>query len=605
MHKRALSSAEPQAFTEPDSNGSSQPPQSKKARIANAFSPTKVATKEAAALVDADPPLVKLLEALNRGAVESSGGRSVVYWMRMADLRGEVRDNRALARASEKAVQDNVPLIVLFVIVPQDYVAHDRSARRIDFTLRNLRSLKERLKELHIPLVVQTCPKRNNVPLFVTEFCEKHGAKALFANHEYEVDELRRDIKVIQGALPKAMQFSLFHDKCVVEPGVVKTKQDKHYTVFSPYYKNWVATLNRDIQRFLEEAPLPQPNPEHILQSQQFSPLFAVEIPPGLDGFELDEEHSSRMQRIWPEGEKIAAKILEHFLTTKAQASRLGAVHPFDSDAEKTDTHSRAAKYHNERDRTDRDTTSRLSLYLSSGVLSTRECIRAILRFNKATKLDTGNSSGGVRWAQEIAWRDFYTNIMTTFPRVSMGRPYQEKFADVVWEAHQDNNGSEANVDSDILKRWKDGMTGVPIVDAAMRCLNHMGWMHNRARMITAMYLTKDLMIDWRVGERYFMENLIDGDLANNNGGWQWCASTGVDPCPYFRIFNPYSQSTKADPTGDYIRHWVPELAKVNGPEIHNPSTTTANKLGYPLPIIPHNEARARALRRFKNPGES
>jgi deoxyribodipyrimidine photo-lyase len=192
------------------------------------------------------------------------------------------------------------------------------------------------------------------------------------------------------------------------------------------------------------------------------------------------------------------------------------------------------------------------------------------MKLTGAKKVD-GSTSGGIgRWVQELAWRDFYTGIIAHFPRVSMGRPYSEKYSEVVWENHQAPMGSAINragredVDGESFRRWKEGLTGVPIVDAAMRCVHEMGWVHNRARMIAAMYLTKDLMIDWRVGERvrgpvpyiwpstdlyassqYFMQNLIDGDLASNNGGWQWCASTGVDPCPYFRIFNPHTQSSK------------------------------------------------------------
>lgn len=175
-----------------------------------------------------------------------------------------------------------------------------------------------------------------------------------------------------------------------------------------------------------------------------------------------------------------------------------------------------------------------------------------------------------------------------------MGRPFLEKYANVVWEPDDGEN----------VKRWKEGNTGVPIVDAAMRCLVSTGWMHNRLRMIVAMFLVKDLMVDWKVGERYFMQQLIDGDLASNNGGWQWSASTGADPCPYFRVFNPYTQSWKADPSGDFIRRWVPELEKLRGQDLHKPSATAVKKLGYVHPIVEHGEARLRALRRFKNPGE-
>ena len=188
------------------------------------------------------------------------------------------------------------------------------------------------------------------------------------------------------------------------------------------------------------------------------------------------------------------------------------------------------------------------------------------MSLQQSRKVDQKKDSGVGRWLQEMAWRDFYTHVLAAHPRLSMGRPYLEKFSSVVWEKHQTSGDPDASdtsrteVDSDNLQRWKEGRTGVPIVDATMRCMQEMGWAHNRVRMISAMYLTKDLMIDWRVGERvsdpiiswaeligtkYFMEQLIDGDLASNNGGWQWCASTGVDSCPYFRIFNPYSQSPK------------------------------------------------------------
>lgn len=205
------------------------------------------------------------------------------------------------------------------------------------------------------------------------------------------------------------------------------------------------------------------------------------------------------------------------------------------------------------------------SPYLSAGVISSRVCVRATMLLLKSDKVDGGRTSGIGRWVQELAWRDFYTCVLTGFPRVSMGRPFLEKYSSVVWEDHQAPGDTihgerHAYQDGEILKKWKDGKTGIPIVDATMRCMKEMGWVHNRMRMITAMFLTKDLMFDWRVGERvcidityrimltfaqYFMEQLIDGDLASNNGGWQWSASTGVDPCPYFRIFNPYTQSLK------------------------------------------------------------
>ncbi|KDR83626.1 hypothetical protein GALMADRAFT_235921 [Galerina marginata CBS 339.88] len=580
---------------------------SKRLHRAKSFHPPKLATAEVAAAVDANTPFSQLMKLLSEVILEPKKGASVVYWMRMGDLR--MCDNRALSRACTEAQKSGIPLIVLFVISPQDYIAHDRSPRRIDFLLRNLVILKKSFSDLNIPLHIVTHGQRKTIPTFVVSFCEQYDAHLLFANMEYEVDELKRDILICTLAFPKGIQVNVLPDKCVIEPGILVTKQGKVYTVYSPYQRNWLATLNANVPYYLEDCPTPQANDKSVRFSEHLASLFDSRVPPFIEGFELEEKDRAKMKEIWPEGEDAAAQVLARFLTTKKRTAQLGAVDPLSLGFDKCSKNNRIAKYEKERDRIDSDTTSRLSTYLSSGVISSRECARATMRLSKTNKVEGDKFAGVGRWMQEIAWRDFYVNILGSFPRVSMGRPYLEKFSNVSWENHQvssgSRNGAGENVsDGDILKKWKVGMTGVPIVDAAMRCINEMGWLHNRARMIAAMYLTKDLMIDWRVGERYFMEKLIDGDLASNNGGWQWCASTGVDSCPYFRIFNPYSQSLKADPSGDFIRHWVPELRKVRGPDLHNPSFTLADKLGYPRPIISHNEARERALKRYKNPGD-
>ena len=174
-----------------------------------------------------------------------------------------------------------------------------------------------------------------------------------------------------------------------------------------------------------------------------------------------------------------------------------------------------------------------------------------------------------------------------------MNKPFKPEFANVEWIYNKEH-----------FKAWCEGRTGYPIVDAAMRQLHHMAWMHNRCRMIVACFLAKDLLLDWRMGERYFMEHLIDGDFASNNGGWGFSASVGADPQPYFRIFNPLLQSERFDPDGDYIREWVPELAEVTGPAIHDPygrgQGHKARKAGYPKPIVEHKPSRERALRAFK-----
>ncbi|KAH8999252.1 DNA photolyase, FAD-binding/Cryptochrome [Lactarius akahatsu] len=562
----------------------------KKSRLEHPLSIGNVASPEAAAAVDADPPLKKLLRSLeNVTTAPPNSGDAVVYWMRMEDMR--IYDNRALAQASVQALKDHVPLLVFFVLSPQDYAAHDRSPRRVDFTLRNLCVLKGSLAKLDIPLHVTTHASRRTLPSYVVSFLQSVNATRLFANIEYEVDELRRDITVCNLANEAGILPTLVHDKLIVEPGLLSTKQGKPYSVFSPFQRQWLAAINKNPNQYLAEAVSPSANPPTVRDHPILGKMFSSEVPSRVEGFQCLDKH--QMAVIWPAGMDAAREMLRRFLRTKSRHTQSGLADPLGEGAETSEKKSRAMAYKDDRDRADRDSTSRLSPYLAAGVISSRECIRAALELVGATKVHTNRDTGIGMWIQEIAWRDFYTHVLAAFPRVSMGRPFQEKYADVQWETNPEH-----------FEAWRTGRTGVPIVDAAIRQANTMGWMHNRARMVAAMYLTKDLMIDWRLGERVSLHAaIIDGDLASNNGGWQWSASTGTDPQPYFRIFNPYSQSEKADPNGDYIRTFVPELGTVFGPEIHNPPAKLADKLGYPRPLVDHKEARDRALRRYKNPG--
>ncbi|KAG2156169.1 DNA photolyase, FAD-binding/Cryptochrome [Suillus clintonianus] len=574
---------------------------SKKGRTNSPFAPIKIATAEAAAAVQTDPPFLRLLDALRNVTQNPAKGQSVVYWMRMGDLR--ISDNKALALASSQAVEDRIPLVVLHILSPQDYIAHDRSKTRIDFVLRNLSLVKDELAKLNIPLYTITHTPRKTVPTRVISVLQTLQATQLFANIEYEVDELRRDLEVCSLAKNAGITPTYVHDRCIIEPGVVQTKDGRAYTVYSPYQRRWINILNSNLLHYLNDFPSPKPNPSTTRENPVFGPLFDADVPVSVHGFELDPEENANMAKIWPAGTSSAKETLSRFLYTKARATQLGAVDPLADGAENSNQGSRILLYDEARDRGDKDTTSRLSPYLSAGVISVRECVRATMKLLGIQKVDAGRSSGVGRWVQELAWRDFYTDVLAYYPRVSMGRPFQERFAGVKWEVNEEH-----------LNAWKEGKTGVPIVDATMRQINTMGWTHNRMRMIVAMFLSKDLMLDWRLGERYFMEKLIDGDLASNNGGWQWSSSTGVDAAPYFRLFNPYAQSSKADPTGDFIRTFVPELKSLYGPafnrrlftnaEIHNPSAKIADQLGYPRPIVNHAEARVRAIRRYKTPGE-
>ena len=238
--------------------------------------------------------------------------------------------------------------------------------------------------------------------------------------------------------------------------------------------------------------------------------------------------------------------------------------------------------YFNTRNRMDLDGTSSLSPYFRFGMLSTRQAVHAIqpstFDFQPSTEI----------WLNELIWREFYIQILYHFPHVRQNA-FNASLKDIPWR----NNEAEFGA-------WKNGLTGMPIVDAAMRQLKETGWMHNRARMIVASFLVKDLLIDWRWGEAWFMENLLDGDLAANNGGWQWTAGTGTDAAPYFRIFNPVLQSTKFDPDGNYIRKWVPELRGLTAKEIHAPWNFDIKIAGYPeKPIVDREIVKERTLKAY------
>ncbi|MEI7974140.1 MAG: FAD-binding domain-containing protein, partial [Bdellovibrio sp.] len=226
--------------------------------------------------------------------------------------------------------------------------------------------------------------------------------------------------------------------------------------------------------------------------------------------------------------------------------------------------------------------TSRFSLYLKNGSLVSSQIVHALKLENENWKQKTSRS----KFLKEIVWREFYYSILWHHPRVET-ESFHLKYRDLAWENRED-----------WFLAWQEGRTGFPIIDAGMRQLLQEGWMHNRVRMIVASFLTKDLLIDWRWGERHFMQHLLDGDIAPNNGGWQWAASTGCDPQPYFRIFNPLLQSQKFDPEGRYIKKYVPELSALSANEVHAPANPRAH--GYPLPLVEHQEQKAKALALFQ-----
>jgi deoxyribodipyrimidine photo-lyase len=243
-------------------------------------------------------------------------------------------------------------------------------------------------------------------------------------------------------------------------------------------------------------------------------------------------------------------------------------------------------EYHERRDYPAMDMTSRLSPYLTLGIISVRQCLARLHQSQPSH-----NNAGADTWLSELIWREFYQHLIYFWPEICKGNNFHEWANNLVWN----QNGE------DWLRKWQSGETGYPIVDAAMRQLNQTGWMHNRLRMIVASFLTKDLHIDWRHGEQYFMRQLIDGDFAANNGGWQWSASTGCDGQPYFRIFNPITQGERFDPHGQFIRQYIPELSAVPDKYIHSPWLWGGVKsLSYPAPIVDHKREREITLGVYK-----
>lgn len=470
-----------------------------------------------------------------------------LMWFR-SDLR--TIDNPALQAAARRADRG---VVAVYTICPKQWQSHDMAPVKVDFILRNLIELSAALEEKNIALKVISTETFDGVPRALQALACELDCRALFFNREYEVNERRRDEAVTSTFAAAGCEVHAFTDQCLFEPGTLRTGEGNFYTIFSPFKRAWYRAFESDRE-------LGKPLGTTDKQAAMIGRPDA--IPQSVDGFAC--VHGSADQ--WPAGEKCARGRLAVFARQRLDA------------------------YKEDRDLPAVDGTSALSPYLVSGVLSLRQCLAAALEANHG-RLDTG-STGAVQWISELIWREFYKHILVGFPRVCRHRAFQPVTERIGWNDNDDH-----------FRAWCEGRTGYPIVDAAMRQLVQTGWMHNRLRMIVAMFLSKNLFLDWRRGEKFFMQHLIDGDLSANNGGWQWSASTGTDAAPYFRVFNPYSQSKKCDPDGVFIRRFVPELAGVEGPAIHDPSSIPMllrASLDYPEPIVDCTATRARAIEAFK-----
>jgi deoxyribodipyrimidine photo-lyase len=394
----------------------------------------------------------------------------------------------------------------------------------------------------------------DEVPALATQL----GAQAVFTAHDYEPQAIARDTAVRQALAARQITLETVKDHVIFEGREVLTQNGKPYGVFTPYMRAWLARLGDAPPHqhaceadagALAERPATHAKPVPGLEALGFAPtnLRALGITPGTAGATL------LVEDFWER--------MDGYDQTRNFPSVKGP--------------------------------SYLSVHLRFGTVSIRQLVGLALQRKLA------GSAGAAVWLGELIWRDFYFQVLANFPQVSDGA-FKPEYNSIVWE--------QAERAQTLFTAWCAGLTGYPLVDAAMHQLNQTGYMHNRLRMVAGSFLVKHLGIDWRWGERYFAERLNDFDLAANNGGWQWVSSSGCDAQPYFRIFNPTTQSEKFDAQGKFIKRYLPQLAGLDAKSIHAPWLAAAAKLAeagialgrdYPHPIVDHAQARALTLQRY------
>lgn len=419
------------------------------------------------------------------------------------------------------ALQENTAVHCLFVLDDTYLRGPDIGAARAAFLFDSLAELAKEIERHGGQLILRTT---TDLPAEVVRVAKEVGAGRIYLNEDYLPYPIQRDKKVAELASAEGIEFRAYRDLLLVHPARVLTESGKPYSVFTPFKRRWESLL---------DTPARYPVAALLSRLRQKYQIFSAPLPTCQDyGLTLT-------QQIEKGGETRAQARLAEF-------ARNGL-----------------ATYHQNRDCcADPNSTSRLSMHLKWGTLSIRDAYR------------TAREHGGPgpdKWIDELAWREFFYAILYHFPHALTG-PMLPEYGDFPWEDNAEH-----------LERWKAGETGYPFVDAGMRQLNATGWMHNRLRQVVASYLCKDLLLNWQEGERYFMQQLVDGDWPANNGGWQWVAGTGTDPRRATRIFNPTLQFERYDPQAEYVRQWVSEYGTRR----------------YPDPIVPHEFGRHRFMERF------
>ncbi|GAB3261641.1 cryptochrome/photolyase family protein [Chitinimonas naiadis] len=445
-----------------------------------------------------------------------------------------------------RALKSSAQVLPVFVFDRTILDSLPRQDRRVEFIWETIAVLKAELQATGRDLLVRHAHAADEIPRLAREL----GAAAVFTNHDYEPAAIARDATVKAALAADGIAFHSYKDQVIFERDEVLTQAGGFFTVFTPYKNAWLKKLD---PFYLQSYPVERYQAGLAQRRPEAMPSLA-EL-----GFEPTDLHDIGIKT----GADGASALFEDF-------------------------HDRIDHYKEARDFPGVKGVSYLSVHLRFGTVSIRRL---------ATYAYQRGTAGSMSWLNELIWRDFYQQILWHRPDV-----VDHAFKPVYDQLPFPN-------DPELFAAWCEGRTGYPLVDAAMRQLNRTGFMHNRLRMVAASFLVKDLLIDWRWGERYFAEKLIDFDLSANNGGWQWAASTGCDAQPYFRIFNPVSQSEKFDPEGRFIRRYVPELTKLAADDIHAPwlakpmlLASAGIRLGtdYPAPIVDHAQQRELALALFK-----
>jgi deoxyribodipyrimidine photo-lyase len=474
--------------------------------------------------------------------------RALVWFRR--DLRAH--DHAALYHALREAEQ----VWCLFVFDTAILDPLPRADRRVEFIHASVVALDDRLRALGGRLLVRHGPALEEVVRLAGEL----GVEAVYANQDDEPDALRRDATVKAALADAGVALHTGKDHVVFERSEVLTQTGTPYTVFTPYKNAWLKKLE---PFFVKAYPI-EPHAARLAAP----PAGVSTALPSLTA--LGFEPTNLRELAIPTGTAGARSLLADFLT-------------------------RIDAYGEARDFPAVKGPSYLSIHLRFGTVSIRELAAAA-----CVRIEKQAAAGGASvWLSELIWRDFYHQILHHHPRVA-GASFKPEYDRIAWD-----DGPRADA---LFAAWCDGRTGYPLVDAAMAQINQTGYMHNRLRMIVASFLSKDLGLDWRRGEAYFARQLNDFDLAANNGGWQWAASTGCDAQPYFRIFNPITQSKRFDPRGQFIRRYLPALAALPDALIHAPWLARPAELqaagitlgrDYPLPVVDHETARTRTLERY------